>query len=347
MARGGANNPRYNKSAARRAVPASSRPVGTGRSSASRSRAARGASAPTARSSSGRGASSRSTVTSVRLGDMDRASRGSRRGTTLREGVARPKRSRAFRVIVSLAIVAAVVGVAYAGLYFSSAFTIEKVEVTGADHLTSDEMAVLAAVPQGTTLLNVDAGAVADSVVRDAWVADVKVNRHFPDTLEIAVTERKIAAVVDVVADNAKTTQHWAIASDGMWLMEIPDQDSELGQAISPQIYEDANSVLHIKDVPFGLTPEVGTYCADGNVNNALKILDGLTGELADQVKTVSATDAQSTLLTLENGIQIAFGTADDIRDKERICLKIMEQNAGKVAYINVRVPDRPTWRAV
>lgn len=346
MARGGANNPRYNKTAARRAVPSSSRQPAAGRMPSPRSRSARGASAPASRPSSGRAASTRKAVTSVRLGDMDR-SRASRRATTLREGVARPKRSGAFRAIVALAVTAAVLGVVYAGLYFSSAFTIEKVEVTGADHLTSDEMAVLAAVPQGTTLLNVDASAVADSVVRDAWVADVRVNRHFPNTLEIAVTERKIAAVVDVVADNAKTTQHWAIASDGMWLMEIPDQNSELGQSISPQIYEDAGSVLHITGVPFGLTPEVGTYCTDGNVNNALEILGGLTGELADQVKAVSATDAQSTLLTLENGIQIAFGTAEDIRDKERICLEIMAKNEGKVAYINVRVPDRPTWRAV
>ena len=35
-----------------------------------------------------------------------------------------------------------------------------------------------------------------------------------------------------------------------MWLMAIPDQDSELGQSISQQIYEDAASVLHITDVP-------------------------------------------------------------------------------------------------
>lgn len=129
--------------------------------------------------------------------------------------------------------------------------------------------------------------------------------------------------------------------------MEIPARDSELGQSISPQIFEDADAVLHIKDVPFGLTPEVGTYCTDGNVSNALAILDGLSTELAEQVKTVSATDAASTLLTLDNGIEIAFGTAEDIRDKERICLTIMAEHPGTVAYINVRVVDRPTWRAV
>lgn len=284
---------------------------------------------------------SRSTVSSVRLGDLPRTAPSAR---TPRPA---PKKSKLFRVLIALAVVAALGGGAYAVLFFTPVFTITKVEVTGADHLTSEEMAVLAAVPQGTTLITVDTAGIENSVVRDAWVQSVRVERHFPDTLEIVVTERTIAAVVDVVADNAKVTQHWAIASDGMWLMEIPDQQSELGQMISPQIYEDAAKVLHITDVPFGLTPEVGTYCTDGNVNNALAILDGLSTELAERIKTVSATDAQSTLLTLDDGVQIAFGTADDIRDKERICLKIMEENPGKVAYINVRVVDRPTWRAV
>ncbi len=347
MANRGSNNPRYNKSAARRAVSATPRPTAPGRAGgAPRPSARRAGAAPGTPTARGGRASARpgtpKQVSSVRLGDLDRVHR-----QASRREAAKKNRSAAFKAIVAV-IVVVVLGVGtYAGLYFSSAFAIEEVKVTGADHLTNEEMAVLAAVPQGTTLLNVDTAAIENSVVRDSWVADVKVNRLFPNTLEIVVTERKVAAVVEVVADNAKTTQMWAIASDGMWLMEIPAQDSELGQSISPQIYTDAASVLHIKNVPFGLAPEVGTYCTDDNVNNALAILDGLSTDLADQVKTVSATDAASTLLTLENGIEIAFGAAEDIRDKERICLKIMEEHPGKVAYINVRVVDRPTWRAV
>ena len=109
-------------------------------------------------------------------------------------------------------VLACVLGITYAALYFSGAFAITSVKVNGADHLTNDEMAILAAVPQGTTLLNVDTSSVANSVDRDAWVADVSVNRIFPDTLEINVTEREIAAIVEVAADNAKVTQMWAIA---------------------------------------------------------------------------------------------------------------------------------------
>ena len=232
-------------------------------------------------------------------------------------------------------------------LFFSPILQIDDVQVNGSTHLTDAEIEALVNVPAGVTLLSVDAGSISRSLERDAWVETATVRRVFPHTLAIDITERDIAAVVEVLTSDAKAVQPWAIASDGMWLMEIPAQDSELGQSISPQIYTDAASVLHIKNVPFGLTPEVGTYCTDDNVNNALAILDGLSTDLADQVKAVSATDAASTLLTLENGIEIAFGTAEDIRDKERICLKIMEEHPGKVAYINVRVVDRPTWRAV
>lgn len=279
-----------------------------------------------------------SRVTSVRVGDVQRAERADRIRATYRRHVLR------LAVILAVAAFLVVGGMA---LYFSDAFSIEEVQVEGVEHLTSTEMAALANVPSGTTLLRVDTGAIEQSLLRDAWVKSVSVNRVFPHTLQIVITERTIAAVVEVPSKNATAIQPWAIASDGMWLMGIPDQDSELGQSISQQIYEDAASVLHITDVPYGTSPETGAFCTDENVNNALDIVSGMTTDLADQVVLVRATDAESTTLTLENGVEIAFGKAENIRDKERVCLEIMEQNPGTVAYINVRVVDRPTWRSL
>ncbi len=320
-----------------RPAPASRGGAPSRRASGPAPRASRPAPRPAPTARPGRAPAGRG-VSSVRLGDADRLDRQQRMQQAAR---------RSFRrVAVAVAVVIALI-VGAGALYLSPAFTIEKVDVVGAEHLTSQDMAALASIPQGTTLLTVDPGAIERSIDRDAWVKDVTVNRVFPSTLQIIVTEREIAAVVEVAADDAATIQPWAIASDGMWLMPIPDRDSELGQAIAPQIYEDADAVLSISGVPYGLVPEIGSYCTDVNVNNALAIVDGMTTDLADQVKKVSATDAESTTLTLDNGIEIAFGTAENIREKERICLKIMEENPGKVAYINVRVVDRPTWRAV
>ena len=252
-------------------------------------------------------------LSSVRVGDLDRAERSSRAQKTYR------------RYLVRIGIVAALVLALVGGglaVYYSNLFTIENVSVTGVEHLTATDMSELASVPAGTTLLRVDAAGIRERLLKDAWVDDVSVNRVFPNTLELAVTERTITAVVDVPTENAESVQPWAIASDGMWLMPIPDQNSEAGKRTSPKVYEDAAKVLHITDVPYGTRPEVGAYCSDANVNNALAIVDGMTTELAGQVKKVAATETESTTLTLESGVEIVFGTAENIRDKERVCLE-------------------------
>ena len=245
-------------------------------------------------------------------------------------------------VILAVIIVALI---ALLALSRTSTFQIEEIKFSGADHLTQQEVAALCPIPGDTTLLTVDTDAIVSNLKRDSWVEDVVVKRVFPSTLEIEVVERELAAIVEIPMGATQTMQSWAISSDGIWLMAIPNEDSEVGQQLSPAIYEDAKAAMHITGVPYGLVPDIGAVCTDDNVNNALAIVSGMTTSLADQVKTVSATDAESTTLTLDNNVEIAFGTADNVREKERICLQIMEENP-MVVYINVRVPDRPTWRS-
>lgn len=91
----------------------------------------------------------------------------------------------------------------------------------------------------------------------------------------------------------------------------------------------------------------MGTYCSDESVLNALDIVSGMTTELADRVKTVYADGVEETRLVLDNNIEIAFGAAENIRDKERVCLQIMEQHPDSVVYINVRDVANPTYRAL
>jgi cell division protein FtsQ len=173
------------------------------------------------------------------------------------------------------------------------------------------------------------------------------VERKFPDTLNLNITEREIVAVVDIVIDDNSNQQTWALASDGTWLMQIPDRNSEEGAALADQVYEDADAALHISSVPYGSVPDVGSQCSNPNITNALAIIDGMTTELATQVKSVSAASSDSTVLTLQNGIEIAFGDSSDIRDKERVCLELMQEHEGKISYINVRTVNKPIWRSL
>lgn len=259
-----------------------------------------------------------------------------------------PKKSRkGFVIGIVLALLAIVIAAGIFILSRTDLFPVTKITVSGVHHLTDQETAELASVPEGTTLLNVDTGGIEGRLESNPWILDATIERRFPDTLNLNITEREIVAVVDVVIDDNDNQQTWALASDGTWLMQIPDRNSDEGKQLAPQVYEDVDAALHISSVPYGSVPEAGSQCNNPNITNALAIIDGMSTELADQVKSVSAASSDSTVLTLQNGVEIAFGDSSDIRDKERVCLELMEQHPGKIAYINVRTVNKPIWRAV
>ena len=249
--------------------------------------------------------------------------------------------------VIAVAIIIAVVLIGAFAVYLAPIAKIQHISIKGAEHLTNEEMIALAEIPDDTTLLRVDTTRIEQNCLRDAWIKSVAVNRVFPDTLELVVTERKIAATVAVPTGNSAVTRVWAIAQDKTWLMPIPDKESQAAATVSEQVYIDAESVLQIVDVPYGTSAEIGTVCTDSNVNNALAIVSGMTTELAKQVVRVSATDAESTILTLDNGVEIAFGAAENIREKERVCLALLSEHEGNIAYINVRSVSSPTWRSL
>lgn len=284
-------------------------------------------------------------MTSHRVGDL-RAS--ARRGSGRPQGPQQSSGSKLIiRVVLAVLVLIVVLFGAYNALRISSTFDVEKIEAKGVEHLTMEEIYALAAIPQGTSLLDIDTEALEASLERDAWIEKAHFTKSYPHTLKVKVTERKIQAVVEVTTQDGSGSQDWAIAEDGMWLMPIPERDSEAGQNTSEQIYEDAESVLHIEDVPYGTEAEVGSYCKDDNVNNALAVVVGLTTDLSTQVVSVQATETESTTLVLESGVEVVFGSADDIREKERVCLKIMEEYGDSLVYVNVHNAAKPTWRSL
>lgn len=292
---------------------------------------------------SSRASGSSSRLRSKTIAQVDKERRRSKRIDTAE----RAKKASRVPLIVIGSIVSVII-ITVVALFLMSrtdALEIESIDIKGADHLTQQELNALASVPQGATLLNVDSDSIIKSLMRDSWVESVEVNRVFPSTLEIVIHEREVGAVVEVPSGNTQTIQNWLLSKDAVWLMALPDRESEVGSQISERIYEDAESALHITNVAYGVRPEMGSKCTDAPILNAISILTGLTTELADRIKTVKAEDVESTALILDSNVEIAVGSANNIREKELICLDILEDNP-KVVYINVRVPDRPTWKS-
>lgn len=129
--------------------------------------------------------------------------------------------------------------------------------------------------------------------------------------------------------------------------MPVPDKNSEAAKNISQQIFTDAEGVMHVVDVSPSVQPEIGAYCTDDPVNNAIDVVAAMTTDLKNQVKYVKASDANSTNLFLNNGVEIAVGTSENLREKERVAQELLSKYEGKISYINVRNANNPTWRSI
>ena len=118
-----------------------------------------------------------------RLAARARAERSARRGRRLRRGA---------QVLLGLAAVA---GLAWV-LLGSRWLAVDRVEVLGAARLTPEQVRAAVDLAPGTPLARVDLAAVARDVRALPPVAAVEVERSWPGTLRVQVTERVPAAGV-------------------------------------------------------------------------------------------------------------------------------------------------------
>jgi cell division protein FtsQ len=211
-------------------------------------------------------------------------------------------------------------------VYRSGIFPIERIEVVGNVHLSADRVRTLARVPADATLVRFPAADVAKRVGADAWVAEVTVSRVFPDGMRIRVVERRPAAMVDT------GTALWLVDGTGMVLAKR-------------SIEQTATSIV-VRDVP-GLDLKTGKRTTSGPLLNAIAVLEGLTRVLRERVGSVSAPTEDGTTLYTRDKIEIVFGEAVDVRAKDALVRRILEEQKGKVISIDVRTADRPTWRGL
>jgi cell division protein FtsQ len=115
-----------------------------------------------------------------------------------RSGQLRAHRRRGLRRLgVLLVTVLGMVWLTYLAL-FSPVFGARSVEVVGVGLLSADEVRAVAAIPPGRPLLRLDVGAAADRVRGLPPVAQVRVERSWPATVTIRVTERQALAFTAV-----------------------------------------------------------------------------------------------------------------------------------------------------
>ena len=230
-------------------------------------------------------------------------------------------RSRRKRILVRLAILAALGGLVWVA-FFSPVLLVRDIEVVGSEQMTPDEVAAAAAIGSDQNLLLLSTEGVESRVESLPWVADASVERMLPGSIRIRIEERTPAMILSLGA------ARWTIDATGHVLTS--------GKAVgglpvfaNPQLEE----------------VEPGVALSTPESTGALTAWRSLPEGLRDQVTTLFAPTVERVSFALADGTLIRFGAAEDLDAKNVVLTTILERLAAEgtaVEYIDVRVPTAP-----
>lgn len=208
----------------------------------------------------------------------------------------------------------------------SAMFAIKSVEVRGVTMLTEAEVRAAVDLPAGATLLRVSEKDIRARVLRLAWVERVEIQRRWPGTLRVVVTERQPVVAVDLAGE------YWFVGADASQIATAP-----VGMTLKVPV---------VRDLP-DFTPEPGKRSGSPVLNNALKVLAGISRDIGAQVSVVSAPSIEETALHTAGNVEIMIGEAVRLQEKSTIAEGILAEQGDQVVFIDVRSVEHPISRGL
>lgn len=233
--------------------------------------------------------------------------------------VARAAARRRLRVTMAVASAVVVAGLAYLVVH-SPLLDVDRVRVEGTRNLTADQVVAAAGVERGAPLLVLDTAAAERRVEDLVWVADARVERVFPGTVRVVVSERVVTAYVRRDAGTVVL-----LAADGRAV------------ALAPEPPAGALEIVGVRRAP-----DVGELVSPPG---AAGVVRDLPGVLAARVARVDVGGAGVTLL-LADGPEVRLGDTGRAAEKGAAALAVMEDNADRpLAYVDVSDPAHAVVR--
>lgn len=222
------------------------------------------------------------------------------------------RRLRSARPWLLTALALGVLGLAAWVVFWSSWLATRNVAVEGSSIVTDRQVVQAAGVDLGTPLARVDLGGVRDRVAELPAVADVSVHRSWPHTLQITVTERTPLATVQ------RHGQWYAMDADGVLFRPTPARDPKLPVVV--------------------LTPSADAAAR----REVASVVAALPDDVLHSMRRVRARSMDSITLSLADGREVEWGSADESARKVQVLAVLLKQ---KAAVYDVSVPELPTTR--
>jgi len=224
-------------------------------------------------------------------------------------------------------------------VFWSPVFTAKHVAIDGAEQVSAEEVRAAADVPLGAAMVQLPLASISERVEALDAVASVHVEREWPNTVHIVVTERRPIAVtetahgVGLIGSDGEIYTVVTRAPDGLPAL-VDVTGAREGDVISGSPSESAS------------TPEAMA---------AFTVARSLPRQLRLQVASIDALSASAVRLTLTNGVVVNWGSPDaTIRKADVLLVLLREQSRQSTRTVpgepempqhyDVSVPDAPAW---
>lgn len=196
------------------------------------------------------------------------------------------------RIIVALCAVVVVLGGGIASLY-SPLLSVGNIEVSGAYHLSAEQVARSSGIKRGDRMFDLDVAAARRRLSRLSWVYSVRIERQWPRSVRIRVTERSPLATVET-----HDGRRLVVATGGV----ITGAASGLDIGLPAVTVE-------------GLVPRVGAHLEAAQAA-AVEMVGVLPASIAARATAVSVNAAGEVVVGLAPRGEIWFGTPEHLDRK-------------------------------
>ncbi len=241
---------------------------------------------------------------------IDKATRRSRKRFARRQW---RRRWLAWRYLLAVVLVLAVVGGGIWAVLFSSWLAVETIDVSGAQTVDASDIRARSGIDVGEPLARVDLASAERRIGALAVVRSVEVTRQWPNGILVSIEERVAIAVVEIGG------RLRGMDADGVVFRDYKKAPPGLPRVVTS----------------IGTTSEA--------LKEAAKVISALPEELTLLVDHVLVTTVDQISLVLKDGRTVVWGSADESDTKAEVLETLLATVQAQV--YDVSVPSKPTTR--
>lgn len=235
-----------------------------------------------------------------------------------REIEQRRRKKKKTKLIIMLIAIIIVCLIAY--ISTSPTFKIQKILISGNEQLTNEKIQEIAGIKKGDNIFSKIGKVLEVKLLQNGCIEEVKVNKVYPNTIEIKIKERKKQFQIKT------ETENYIYIDEQGYIIGNSTEKLELPTIIGMNIKEtDANNMKRLDEKDLNKMEEI------------LQIREECEKiEIADKITEIQVEDEY--ILNLENDeITINLGDATDLKNRMyyvKAILKQEKENKGTI-YVN------------